>query len=95
MSTSEKTHDHKKIQKWAEEREGVPAKIKNTGDESDDGVLRIHFPKHSASDDRFDEISWDDFFENFDKNNLDLLYQDKKADGEISTFHKFVERESK
>ncbi|MDB5010837.1 MAG: hypothetical protein JWQ06_1626, partial [Mucilaginibacter sp.] len=61
MSTSVKTHDHKKIQKWVQEREGIPAKIKNTGDEKDDGVLRIHFPKHSNSDDRFEEISWDEF----------------------------------
>lgn len=91
MSEALTTHDHKKIQQWAEERGGVPAKIKDTGKEEDDGVLRIHFPEHSKSD-RFEEISWDDFFENFDENNLDLLYQDKKADGEPSTFHKFVER---
>lgn len=92
MSTSATTHDHKKIQKWAEEREGVPSKIKNTGKEEDSGVIRIHFSKHSDADDKFEEISWEDFFKNFDKHNLDLLYQDKKADGEISTFHKFVER---
>ena len=92
MSTSATTHDHKKIQKWAEEREGVPSKIKNTGKEEDSGVIRIHFPKHSDADDKFEEISWEDFFKNFDKNKLDLLYQDKKADGEISTFHKFIER---
>jgi hypothetical protein len=93
MSTSAQTHDHKKIQKWTEEREGVPAKIKNTGKSEDSGVIRIHFPKNSDSDDKFEEVSWDDFFENFDKNKLDFLYQDKKANGEISTFHKFVERE--
>jgi len=28
MSTSAQTIDHKKIQKWVEEREGIPAKIK-------------------------------------------------------------------
>lgn len=93
MSTSAQTHDHKRIQKWTEEREGIPAKIKSTGKEEDDGVIRIHFPKQSDADDRFEEISWDDFFKNFDKNKLDFLYQDKKKDGEISTFHKFVSRE--
>ena len=92
MSTSNQTHDHKKIRQWAEERGGVPAKIKNTGKTDDDGVLRIHFPENSDNDDRFEEISWDDFFENFDENKLDFLYQDKKADGETSTFHKFVSR---
>ena len=91
MSDSLVTHNHKKIQQWAEERGGVPAKIKNTGKNEDEGVLRIHFPDHSKSD-NFEEISWEDFFQNLDDNNLDLLYQDKKADGEQSTFHKFVER---
>ncbi len=91
MSTSNQTHDHKKIQKWVEEREGIPAKIKGTGKSDDDGVLRIHFPEHSNSD-NFEEISWEDFFAEFDEKELDFLYQDKKADGETSTFHKFVSR---
>lgn len=92
MSTSNTTHDHKVIQKWAEERGGVPSKIKGTGKDEDEGVLRIHFPEKSDKDDQFEEIGWVDFFENFDANKLDFLYQDKKADGETSTFHKFVKR---
>ncbi|PWG81739.1 hypothetical protein [Pararcticibacter amylolyticus] len=92
MSSSNQTHDHAAIKKWAEERGGVPVKIKNTGDESDEGVLRIHFPEHSDKDDQFEEISWDDFFDNFERNKLDFLFQDEKADGEQSTFHKFVQR---
>lgn len=91
-NTSEKTHDHKEIKKWAEARNGIPARIKGTGNNKGDGVLRIHFPDHSDSD-NFEEISWDDFFEEFDDSELDFLYQDKKADGETSTFHKFVARE--
>lgn len=91
-SASEKTHDHKVIKKWTEERNGIPAKIKGTGKEKSDGVLRIHFPDHSGSD-NFEEISWDDFFLEFDESKLDFLYQDKKADGETSTFHKFVARD--
>jgi hypothetical protein len=93
MSTSNQTHDHEEIRKWTEERGGIPAKIKNTGKDDDDGVLRIHFPKNSDNDDRFEEISWVDFFENFEESKLDFLYQDKKTDGETSTFHKFVSRE--
>ena len=92
MSTSERTNDHKIIKKWAEERNRVPAKIKATGKTKDDGVLRIHFPDHSDSD-NFEEISWDDFFAEFDRSKVDFLYQEKKADGESSTFHKFVARE--
>ena len=94
MSDSKRTHDQKEIRQWAEKRDGIPAKIKDTGKAADEGVLRIHFPKKSENDDRFEQISWEEFFRNFDENNLDLLYQDQKADGETSTFHKFVERES-
>ncbi|MXV52788.1 hypothetical protein GS399_17585 [Pedobacter sp. HMF7647] len=93
MSTSNQTHDHNKIKAWAEERGGVPAKIKGTGKDEDEGVLRIHFPDKSSDDDNFEKIDWDDFFQNFDDNKLDFLYQDKKADGEESTFHKFVKRQ--
>ncbi len=92
MSSSNQTQDHDTIKKWSEKRGGVPAKIRGTGKSTDDGVLRIHFPDHSKSEE-FEEISWEDFFEDFDKNGLSFLYQDKKADGEENTFHKFVNSE--
>ncbi len=91
MSTSDQTHDHKTIRNWVEKRKGVPSKIKGTAKNADEGVLRIHFPEHSKSN-NFEEVSWEDFFSEFDAKKLDFLYQDKKADGETSTFHKFVER---
>ncbi len=91
MSTSNQTHDHHVIQEWVEERKGVPARVKGTGKDEDDGVLRIHFPEFSNNS-NLEEMEWDDFFADFEANKLDFLYQDKKANGEISTFHKFVER---
>ena len=93
MSTSHQTSDHKEIQKWAEERGGVPARVKGTGNK-DNGVLRIHFPEHSESKD-LEEISWEDFFKDFDQDKLDFLYQDQKASGEQSTFHKFLNKTDK
>ncbi|WP_134090496.1 hypothetical protein [Olivibacter sp. XZL3] len=92
MSTSNQTNNHDEIKKWAQERGGVPAKVKGTGDEDDAGILRIHFPKHSEHNDDLEEISWEDFFEEFEENKLDFLYQEEKADGEQSTFHKFIQR---
>jgi len=93
MSTSKQTSDHDTIRKWAEERSGVPARVRGTGGGDDEGILRIHFPENSEDDDQFEEISWSDFFEKFDAEKLDFLYQERKADGESSTFHKFVNRE--
>lgn len=91
MSTSHQTHVHSTIKEWAEERNGVPARVKDTDRNGDQGILRIHFPDHSTSTE-LEEISWEDFFADFEKENLDFLYQEEKADGESSTFHKFVNR---
>jgi len=91
MSTSKQTNNHTEIKKWTEARGGVPAKVKGTGKKSDVGILRIHFPKHSENNDDLEEISWNDFFDEFDKNQFIFLYQDEKSDGEQSTFHKFVD----
>ncbi|SFC35154.1 hypothetical protein SAMN05421747_10945 [Parapedobacter composti] len=92
MSASKQTHDHEEIKRWASARGGVPAKVKGTGNTNDEGVLRIHFPENSENKDDLEEIPWEDFFEKFDEEQLDFLYQEKKADGEVSTFHKFVNR---
>jgi hypothetical protein len=92
MSTSNQTRDHQAIKAWAEQRNGVPARVKGTASGGDQGILRIHFPEFSESE-GLEEISWDDFFKDFDKEKLDFLYQDKKANGETSTFHKFVARQ--
>jgi hypothetical protein len=93
MSLSKQTHNHEEIKKWVEKHEGIPTIIKGTDKKDEGGVLRIHFPSHSEKDDNFEEIDWDRFFEEFDANKLDLVYQEKKADGGESTFHKFVARE--
>lgn len=92
MNTTQQTHNHQTIKDWAEERDGVPAKVKGTGGDQAEGLLRIHFPKKSPNNEEFEVIEWDDFFANFEKNNLDVILQDKKQDGEMSTFHKFVSR---
>jgi hypothetical protein len=91
MSTSKQTHDHKQIQNWAEEREGLPAVVKDTSSGSG-GVLRIHFPEQSDSGDDLKVIGWDEFFKVFDDNKLEFLYQEEKSSGEKSTFHKFINR---
>jgi hypothetical protein len=92
MSTAKQTHSRQEIQSWAESNGGVPAIVKDTAKNNSGGVLRIHFPEHSENDDNFEQINWDRFFEELESNNLDLLYQETKADGEDSTFHKFVDR---
>jgi hypothetical protein len=91
---SKVTTDHKKIQKWTEDRKGVPATVKGTERNGDDeGILRIHFPSHSDRS-SLEEISWEDFFEKFEEAELAFLYQEKTKEGKESRFFKFVDRNS-
>ena len=86
------TTDHSTIKKWAEERGGKPTVVKETrGNQDTVGVLRIDFPGYSGED-SLKEISWEEFFETFDKKKLAFLYQDESAEGEESRFFKLVER---
>lgn len=89
MSTT--TTDHETIRRWAEERQGKPAKVKGTGAKDDPGILRIDFPGYSGAD-SLEEITWDEFFEKFDASELALLYQEETKDGKKSNFNKLVAR---
>ena len=92
MSTeSTTTTDHDEIREWVEERDGSPAYVESTED-GDSGLLRIDFPDQD-DEERLDDISWDEFFETFEENDLAFLYQDEGGDGETSYFCKFVSRE--
>ncbi len=86
MSASHTTTDHDLIRKWAEARNGHPARVKGA---KDGGILRIDFGKPEES---LEEISWTEFFRIFDENELAFLYQDKTASGDTSRFTKFVSR---
>ena len=41
---------------------------------------------------KLEEISWEEFFEKFDEQELALVYQEKTADGKKSNFNKLVSR---
>lgn len=93
MSASKTTTDHDEIRKWAEARGGKPVTVRGTGKGDEPGVLRIDFPGGAGSD-RLEEISWDEWFQKFDENDLAFLYQEHKSSGEESTFFKLVSRET-
>jgi hypothetical protein len=90
-SQTRTTTDHEEIRRWVEEHGGRPAIVRGTGDGDGDGVLRIDFPG-GAGEDRLEPVSWDEWFEKFDRNALAFLYQEEKADGDDSTFVKLVSR---
>lgn len=88
---SKTTTDHDEIKQWIEGRGGKPAGVKDTGGGGDPGILRVEFPGQ-GSDEQLEELSWDEFFNKFEDNNLAFLYQDETADGEQSRFFKFISR---
>ncbi len=90
MAEAKTTTNHDEIRRWAEDRGGRPARVKETGGGDDPGILRIDF---RDPDDALEEISWDEWFEAFDDNGLALVYQEQTADGEQSRFNKLVSRE--
>jgi hypothetical protein len=86
-----RTDNHDTIRKWAEERNARPTRVKRTGGDGDPGILRLDFPGYSGEDE-LEEISWDEFFQKFEEEGLDFIYQDRTESGEVSNFNKLVNR---
>jgi hypothetical protein len=86
---SQTTTDHGKIRKWAEAKGGKPAAVGRTHKAGDVGIIRIMFPSNPQSEHAaLTEISWDEFFEEFEKRQLALVYE------EGSLFSKIVGRDT-
>ncbi|GGK48342.1 hypothetical protein [Salinarimonas ramus] len=86
---AEATTDHDTIRKWAEGKGGKPAAVSRTHGDDSVGIVRIMFPdadqsKHGA----LTEISWDEFFAQFEDAELALLYEP------TSMFSKIVGRDT-
>lgn len=86
MSAAVTTTDHQEIKAWAEARDGHPARVRTDGP---GGILRIDF---GEPEEELEKISWDDFFQIFDSNDLAFLYQEETEGGGSSRFNKFVNR---
>lgn len=93
MAAATITTDHEEIRSWVEERGGFPARVKSTGGEEDPGIIRIDFPGFSGEG-TLERISWEQWFEAFDENELAFLHQDETEDGQVSHFNKLVSQES-
>lgn len=79
MAQASSTQDHGEIKRWVEDRKGHV------------GLLRIDF---GDPDESLDAVSWDEFFDTFDRNNLVFLYQEKTASGPKNRFDKFIDAQS-
>lgn len=73
------TRSHEVIRRWAEERNARPATV----GEGEPRVLRFDFGEPT---DRLRPISWDEWFDVFDRRNLVFLFQERRRDGRQSNF---------
>jgi hypothetical protein len=94
MAQALSSTDHETIRQWVEERNGTPATVADTAEPDEPGLLRIDFPGYSGET-SLERVTWDDFFEKFDEEELEFLYQEQTDDGELSRFCKFVRRSPK
>jgi hypothetical protein len=86
---AETTTDHDTIRRWAESKGGKPAAVDRTHAGGDVGIIRIMFPDSPRSEhDALVEISWDEFFEQFEAAELALLYDEK------TLFNKIIGRDT-
>ena len=86
---AETTTDRDTIVQWAESKGGKPAAVRSTHKGGDVGIIRIMFPDNPNSEhDALAEISWDEFFDEFEQRQLALLYDPK------SMFSKIVGRDT-
>jgi hypothetical protein len=86
---AETTTDHDTIRKWAERQGGKPGAVDRTHKGDDVGIVRIMFPDNPQSEhESLVEITWDEFFREFDQRKLALLYEPD------SMFSKIVGRDT-
>lgn len=86
---AETTTNHDEIRKWAEQHGGKPAAVDRTHQKGDVGIIRIMFPKAPNSEHgHLLEISWEEFFKEFEDRELALLYDPK------SMFSKIIGRDT-
>lgn len=83
------TTDHEEIRRWADEHRGKPAAVARTHKDRDVGIIRIMFPDAPNSEhDDLVEISWDEFFQEFETRRLALLHDP------ASLFSKIIGRDT-
>jgi hypothetical protein len=76
MTPTKTTTDHEKIRRWAEERGGRPAAVVSPVHNKIAGGLRIDFPDYDSGEE-LQEITWAEFFDKFEEQNLVFMYQEE------------------
>jgi hypothetical protein len=86
------TTDHAVIKQWIEERNGKPTALRKNSNRGKDGasLLRIDFP--GGAEDSLEAVSWEEFFDKFEKYELAFQFRRDEKSGETSFFYEFADR---
>lgn len=91
---AERTTNHQEVTNWIANRNGVPGRIrKDDPSEPGLGYLKIYFPEVEGTIDGFEETTINEFLEDFENQNLEMIYQENEPTGEVSYFYKFNKRD--
>ena len=82
--------DHDVIRKWAEDRGGTPATAPGTEHGGHLGVLEFDFPGYGGEN--LSHVSWEDWFDTFDRRGLEFVYQEHLRSGNPSNFFQVRQR---
>lgn len=93
MAAAHALIDHDEIRRWAEERGARPACVRGTGRKGGVGMIRLDLPGFTGEE-SLEQISWDEWFRQFEENRLALLVQEETARGQRSNFNKLISREA-
>lgn len=86
------TDNHETIKKWIKDRYAEPALVEGVVNPGKAGrMLRINFQNHARES--LKDISWELFFEIFDENDLEFLYQEQNLDGSQSKSFEFIKKD--
>ncbi len=80
------TTHHEVIRQWAEARGARPATVEGTEHGDHLGVLRFEFGEPGDSGENLREVGWEEWFDTFDRRELNFIYQEQTSDGTQSNF---------
>ena len=87
------TTDRDEISRWAKERNGRPVSVSHDPLNPNGSRIQIDF-LYDKYDDNVCQISWEEFFDVFDREELALVYQTETEGGRLSRFGRIVRREN-
>ncbi|MCB0578597.1 MAG: hypothetical protein KDD10_04730 [Phaeodactylibacter sp.] len=68
------TVDHEDIQSWAEARRAQPVRLRRFEGERVESRIKFRFPEEEYAGE--EDLSWDEFFDIFDRERLEFVFED-------------------